>query len=156
MTLSFSMLVCANILRESVINVKACIRQHTYHPYWNSHSNLMFQCSTCFNQIRGAIYSWKWFSDFWCNSHYLFCLWKKFLANMSRWLSKIETFIQNTVSDICVCMLSCVWLFAIPWTIARQASLTLGFTRQEFWRGLPFPSPGDRPDPGIELRSPAS
>ena len=46
--------------------------------------------------------------------------------------------------------LSRVWLFVILWTIARQASLSLGFPRQEYWSGLPFPSPGDLPDQGIE------
>ena len=48
-----------------------------------------------------------------------------------------------------------VWLFATPWTVAYQASLSMGFSRQEYWSGLPFPSPGYLPDPGIELRYPA-
>ena len=43
-----------------------------------------------------------------------------------------------------------------PWTIARQAPLSMGFSRQEYWSGLPFPSAGDFPNPGIEARSPAS
>ena len=51
--------------------------------------------------------------------------------------------------------LSRVRLFAIPWTVVYQASLSMGFSRQEYWSGLPFPSPGDLPDPGIEPRSPA-
>ena len=51
--------------------------------------------------------------------------------------------------------LSCVRLFAAPWTVAYQAPLSMGFSRQEYWSGLPFPSPGDLPDPGIEPRSPA-
>ena len=51
--------------------------------------------------------------------------------------------------------LSCVRLFVTPWTIAYQASLSMGFSRQEYWSGLPFPSPGDLPHPGIEPRSPA-
>jgi len=42
-----------------------------------------------------------------------------------------------------------------PWTVASQAPLSMGFSRQEYWSGLPFPSPGDLPDPGIESRSPA-
>ena len=46
-----------------------------------------------------------------------------------------------------------VWLFATPWTIARQAPLSRGFSRQEYWSGLPFPLPGDLPDPGIEPES---
>ena len=50
---------------------------------------------------------------------------------------------------------SCVRLFAIPWTIAYQVPLSMGFSRQEYWSGLLFPSPGDIPNPGIEPRSPA-
>ena len=52
-------------------------------------------------------------------------------------------------------MLSRVQLFATPWTVARQAPLSMGFSRQEYWSGLPFPSPGDLPNPGIEPGSPA-
>ena len=48
-----------------------------------------------------------------------------------------------------------VWLFATPWTVARQAPLSIGFLRQEYWSVLPFPSPGDILNPGIEPRSPA-
>ena len=51
--------------------------------------------------------------------------------------------------------LSRVRLFATPWTVAYQAPPSMGFSRQEYWSGLPFPSPGDLPDPGIEPRSPA-
>ena len=51
--------------------------------------------------------------------------------------------------------LSCVRLFAIPWTVAYQAPPSMGFSMQEYWSGLPLPSPGDLPDPGIEPGSPA-
>ena len=51
--------------------------------------------------------------------------------------------------------LSHVQLFVTPWTVARQATLSMGFSRQEYWSGLPFPSPEDLPNPGIEPRSPA-
>ena len=47
------------------------------------------------------------------------------------------------------------WLFVTPWTVAYQASPSMGFFRQEYWSGLPFPSPGDLPDPGIKPESPA-
>ena len=47
--------------------------------------------------------------------------------------------------------LSRVRLFATPWTVAYQAPPSMGFSRQEYWNGLSFPSPGDLPDPGIEL-----
>ena len=46
-----------------------------------------------------------------------------------------------------------VQLFATLWTVAHQAPLPMGFSRQEYWRGLPCPPPGDLPDPGIELAS---
>ena len=46
-----------------------------------------------------------------------------------------------------------VWLFATLWTVARQAPLSMGLSRQEYWRGLPCPPPGDLPDPGIQLLS---
>ena len=56
------------------------------------------------------------------------------------------------------CLLSCfshVWLFVTPWTVAHQAPLSMEFSRQEYWSGLPCPPPGDLPDPGIESLSPA-
>ena len=52
-------------------------------------------------------------------------------------------------------LLSCVRLFATPWTIAYQAPPSMEFSRQEYWSGWPYPSPGDLPDPGIEPGSPA-
>ena len=51
--------------------------------------------------------------------------------------------------------LSCVQLFAIPWTVAYQASPSMGFSRQEYWSELLFPSPAALPDPGIKPGSPA-
>ena len=51
-------------------------------------------------------------------------------------------------------MLSHVWLFATPRTVALQAPLSLEFSRQEYWNGLPFPTPGDLPDLGIKFSSP--
>ena len=51
--------------------------------------------------------------------------------------------------------LSHVQLFVAPWTVAYQASPSMEFSRQEYWSGLSFPSPGDFPELGVELRSPA-
>ena len=51
--------------------------------------------------------------------------------------------------------LSCVQLFATPWTVARQAPLSMEFSREEYWSGLRCPPPGDLLDPGMEPRSPA-
>ena len=54
-----------------------------------------------------------------------------------------------------MCVLSSGRIFVTPWTIARQAPLSMGFPRQEYRSGLPCPPPGDLPDPGIEPMSPA-
>ena len=55
------------------------------------------------------------------------------------------------------CVLSCfshVQLFATPWTVALQAPLSMAFSRQEYWSGVPCPPPGDLPDPGMEASTP--
>ena len=59
-------------------------------------------------------------------------------------------------SKISACVLSHVQLFATLWTVAPQAPLSMGFPWEECWTGLPFPPPGDLPDPGIEPKSLAS
>ena len=61
-------------------------------------------------------------------------------------------------SDMCVCaqLFTSVQFFATPWTVTHQAPLPMGFSRQEYWSGLPLPPPGDLPHPGIEPMSPAS
>ena len=56
---------------------------------------------------------------------------------------------------LCPCMLSHVRLFATPWTVAHQAPLSIGFSRHGYRNGLPLPSPGDLPDPGIKTASSA-
>ena len=63
----------------------------------------------------------------------------------------------NVLISLCqpVKLLSRVWLFAIPWIVAYQAPPSMEFSRREYWSGLPFPSPGDLPDPGIKPTSPA-
>ena len=56
---------------------------------------------------------------------------------------------------VCVCeLLSRFQLFVTPWTVVCQASLSMEFSRQEYWSGVPFPSPGDLSNPGIEPRPP--
>ena len=56
---------------------------------------------------------------------------------------------------ICCCcaVLSYIQLFSTPWTVAQQAPLSMGFPRQEYWNGLPFPAPGDLSNPGIKPTS---
>ena len=68
---------------------------------------------------------------------------------------KVKT--NRTLENNCVLcwFLSPVWLFATPWIAARQAPLSMGFSRPAYWSGLLCPPPGDLPNPGIEPRSPA-
>ena len=80
----------------------------------------------------------------------------------SKWTNENAlTFFWKKNLEIRMCMLSCfshVQLFATPWTVAHQAPLSMVFPRQEYWSGLPFPSPGDLPNPWIKpasLKSPA-
>ena len=54
-----------------------------------------------------------------------------------------------------VCVLSCVQVFVTPWTVAHKTPLSMEFSTQEYWSGLPFPPPGDLPNPAIEPGSPA-
>ena len=71
------------------------------------------------------------------------------------WATNIFPFLYHfTFFKVKVKSFSCVWLFGTPLTVAYQASPSMGFSRQEYWNGLPFPSPGDLPDPGIKSRSP--
>ena len=82
-------------------------------------------------------------------------------------LPKLETFLRcfcdfrklNIHSGFGACVLSHfshVWPFVTLWTVAHQAPLSMGFSRQEYWSGLPCPPPGNFPNPGIEPTSPAS
>ena len=66
-----------------------------------------------------------------------------------------QNFLQWNIMKVKVKSLSRVQLFVTPWTVAYQAPLSMGFSRQEYWSVLPFPSPGDLPDPGIKPRFPA-
>ena len=72
--------------------------------------------------------------------------WNYISRNCFSWTFPVSEWVKS---------LSRVWLFAIPWTVAYQAPPSTEFSRQEYWSGLPFLSPGGLPDPGIEPRSPA-
>ena len=75
------------------------------------------------------------------------------------WISVVTASLPYTiitVSDCCCCLAAQLCpILCNPRAVACQASLSMGFPRQEYWSGLPFPSPGDFPDPGIEPASPA-
>ena len=92
-----------------------------------------------------VIMMFKYFTNFiiyWANHLYYVCF--VIFNSYSHFSIKVK-----------VRSLSRVRLFVTSWTVAYQALPSMGFSRQEYWSGLPFPSPGDLPDPGIEPRSPA-
>ena len=74
---------------------------------------------------------------------------------LTRSLHTIYIIPLTTLYSACCLALNHVWLLMTPWTVARQAPLSMGFSREEYWSGLPFSSPGDLPNPGIEPGSPA-
>ena len=80
------------------------------------------------------------------NSH-IGALWTRCFEGIFHWSAKPEM--------AYMCSLSHVRLFVTSWTLAHQAPLSLEFSRQEYWSGQPFPSPGDLPHPDTEPRSPA-
>ena len=95
-----------------------------------------------------------------CSSFFLYDLkltgitasWKHPHQFQSLNLSFLRSNINLVIEKSVLCSLSCVWLSAAPWTVACKAPLSMGFSRQEYWSGLPFPSTGDLPNSGIEPR----
>ena len=118
---------------------------HILDPVTCHRTRRLFPCLGCHEE-------W-WIHEYWCM--YLFegyfcldiCPGVGFLGPM---VSLFVLFLWK----VKVKLLSRVWLFATPWTAASQASPSMGFSRQEYWSGLPFHSPGDLPDSGIEPGSP--
>ena len=94
-------------------------------------------------------------------SVFIFRLWHQLHSTSERnMLLKILHFcsVSSVVCLLCAQMLSCVWLFVTPWIAVCKASLSMGFSWQEYWGGLPFPPPGDLPNQEMEpmsLMSPA-
>ena len=88
-------------------------------------------------------------------------IWTVSIPHMKCEAAELPTYVSRscTQQPVCSCVLSRfsrVWLFAIPWTIVCQAPLSMRFSRQEYWSGLPCPCLGDLLDPGIEPASRAS
>ena len=87
------------------------------------------------------------------------CIWFVNLERPPVWLTgqkpRLGSKILASTKCLCAQLTSYVWLFATPGTVACQAPLSMGFSRQEYCSGLPFSPPGDLPHSGIELASPA-
>ena len=77
------------------------------------------------------------------------------LILISKWFWSQRFYIKATEQYTGVFVPKSCLTIVTPWTVARQVPLSMGFSRQEHWSGLLFPSPGDLPDPGIKPRSPA-
>ena len=113
-------------------------------------------------QQWGRGYSKSLFSKTFINP-FLFLFHSSFLISLSAFLFvNVLSILQSrlgfafiTSGCVSVKSLSPVQLFVTPWTVAQQAPLSMEFSRQEHWSGLPFPSPGDPPYPGVKPRSPA-
>ena len=101
----------------------------------------------------------------WVKSNHHLLLWINFYGNTAPpnlftyylWLLSLHKGrVKKLPQILCLCMLShfChVWLFATLWIVTHQAPLSMGFSKQEYWSGLPCPPPGDFPNPGIEHTS---
>ena len=85
-----------------------------------------------------------------------YCPWGHKESDMTELLHSHTHMHTHTTNTHKLSGFSHVQLFATPWTVARQAPLSMEFSRQEYWSGLSFPSPGNLPDPGIEPESLAS
>ena len=79
-------------------------------------------------------------------------LWSPYLAT-KQCHSEFTLFLVHSYTIMMLSCFSCVQLCVTPWTVVHQAPLSMGFPRQAYWNGLPFPSPGDLPNPGIKPRS---
>ena len=94
-------------------------------------------------------FSEAWTSHFIGSSFPRIYMWPGALSYYIRWHSHWTNFSSRTEGVVPSNMVSNVRGFATLWTVCHQARLTMGFSRQEYWSGLPFPSPGDLPNPGI-------
>ena len=86
---------------------------------------------------------------------YFLYLWSPYPSDVPLSIIHFRIIFNTFLFVVVVCWLILVQLFATPWTVAHQAPLSMGFSRQEHWSGLPFPAPGDLPDPGTEPMSSA-
>ena len=94
----------------------------------------------------------RWQEDYLYGNH------KRMFGYSRRWNSTNIVFNSVDVffilkGEVWACMLSYVWLCVTPWIVTCQATLSMRFSRQKYWSRLPFPPPGDLPDPGVEFAS---
>ena len=141
---------------------------------WQSWENVSLFCLDVYQELFVLVVQWLrlWLP---MQRARVWSLVRKLRSYMPRdmaknWKIKLKIFKIKLIGSCCVAqgtLLSVLYrkwkwrcsvmsrLFAIPWTVAYQAPPSMGFSRQEYWSGLPFPSPGGLPKPGIEPWSPA-
>ena len=132
----------AFLFSRIAIHVLCTKRRHWIFLIWTGHN---FTSNFC------SLFSWRYFlliHPFWC-SNIISCP----IQNQSVFLVQFSFSLPQNYKKKKKCLVakSCPTL-VIPWTVAHQVPLSMGFSRQEYWRGLPSPSPGDLPDPGIKPR----
>ena len=132
---------------------KQCVTEYTHTLICNLYTTKLvhFKCTIQCILVYRVVYrvaQWSPWSCFWTFS--------SLHKESSRLLvvTPINPVTPSPIEKQKMKLLSHVQLFAAPWTVAFQAPPSMRFSRQEYWSGLPFSSPGDLPDPGIEPRSP--
>ena len=122
---------------------------------WKSHISILFIPSAFVERnyifVMLILPNLKWDGDCWASQFQL-----EFTCHSvpSQDAGRGKLFLHSCPRSKVKCLsFSRFWLFVTLWTIAHQASLSMGFSRQEYWSGLLFPSPGNLPNPGIELVS---
>ena len=136
------------MFQKPVRYIKSNSTNNKHQGYTWHHAS--YQTETCYIMMTSSVLSTKteihpellfWYLGvkYMKDQFYLHGYW--WSSNSLKWRSEVKS-------------LSRVQLFVSPWPVAYQAPLSLGPSRQEYWSGLPFPSPGNLPNPGIEPRSP--
>ena len=122
-----------------------------FHPFWSIYLSYPLDLKTRIINFKKYIYVFSMCT--WCIQTVWWVIqWK----SVSLLLSPHLTPWANYPCQLSVCkLLSRVWISATPWTVVHQAPLSMEFSKQEYWSGLPFLSPGYLTDPGIEPSSPA-
>ena len=132
-------------ISSSVIPFSSCLKSF---PASESFPMSQFFASGGHSIGVSASVSRLWFSFYtWANWH-----WKPY-KYLSKFMQQMNLVKLGRI-EVKVKVISRVWLFVTPWTVAHQASPSMGFSRQEYWSGLPFPSPEDLSYPGMEPGSP--
>ena len=133
---------------NTLVIANTLFQQHKRRLYMRTSPDGQYQ-----NQTDYILWSWRWRSSIqsaktklganYASDHELL------IAKFRLKLKKVGKTTRPFSYKVKVKWLSHVWLFTTPWMIAYQASPSMGFSRQEYWSGLPFPSPGIFPNPGL-------